>query len=606
VDDKALLSLVLMLKDEARSAERVVRAAAPHVDRVDLLLDAASADATADIVRRVCAELGLPLGVTTAAFVDFATNRNLSLEAAAPFAVFGIQVSGDEYLHHGESLRAFCAARRGASGPGEGAYYVDVRYDSLGTLSQRLVRLDAGWRWVGAVHEVMAKTGDATVHVVPGAYLLHTGSDPERKRLRFYKDLELLREQVLKDPADARATFYLAQTLESLGMPGEAAAMYLRRAELKGWPEEVFVAKYRAAHWAERAGRPWAEVEALYLDAYAYRPSRAEPLVALAAHYHTAHQYAAAYLFASRAAALPLPADSLFVDRNAYDWQATNYVSLCAFYAGAYAEGEAATRRMVERWPNSPYPRKNLEMYRQKTGAAAPPPPRPEEAARVGEVEISLRPDSYDRFVLDEVVRDDAYGLRTMDLPARPVVVDLGAHVGIFAAAVLAERPAARVVCAELDAANYDRLKKHLGGRDLVKLAHVAVVGAKVPTGYRTWPANLGAHALAWDGRGDVRPVDRTATLRELLAQHGVTRVDLLKVDIEGAEYEVLREAARDGALARCARVVGEWHEVGTGSRGELREIFGDAFELRVRGADRAGTFAAVRRPVARADASAA
>lgn len=51
------------------------------------------------------------------------------------------------------------------------------------------------------------------------------------------------------------------------------------------------------------------------------------------------------------------------------------------------------------------------------------------------------------------------------------------------------------------------------------------------------------------------------ATLDDLLDQHGVERADLVKIDCEGAEYDIFA-AASDGCLGRIDRIIGEYHDV--------------------------------------------
>ena len=51
-------------------------------------------------------------------------------------------------------------------------------------------------------------------------------------------------------------------------------------------------------------------------------------------------------------------------------------------------------------------------------------------------------------------------------------------------------------------------------------------------------------------------------TLDQPVANHYLDRIDLLKVDCEGGEYELFRHAS-DDALARVDRVTLEWHMVG-------------------------------------------
>jgi len=50
-------------------------------------------------------------------------------------------------------------------------------------------------------------------------------------------------------------------------------------------------------------------------------------------------------------------------------------------------------------------------------------------------------------------------------------------------------------------------------------------------------------------------------TLADVLAQQALDRVDLLKLDCEGAEYEILMNATEE-TLAKVQRIVMEYHNV--------------------------------------------
>jgi len=56
----------------------------------------------------------------------------------------------------------------------------------------------------------------------------------------------------------------------------------------------------------------------------------------------------------------------------------------------------------------------------------------------------------------------------------------------------------------------------------------------------------------------------RTTDLAELLAEASRDDCDILKLDIEGAEYEVLAALAADRLLARCRQVLVEFHHRAT------------------------------------------
>ncbi len=130
-------------------------------------------------------------------------------------------------------------------------------------------------------------------------------------------------------------------------------------------------------------------------------------------------------------------------------------------------------------------------------------------------------------------------------------VIDAGAHVGQYA--MVASRrigPGGRVHAFEPHPDLYPVLRRNLdraGCRNVV--AHPLALGsAHEERPFYLHPIdNLGASSLRASATNRDRPAVRVqvTTLDAYLAAHGVSRVDLLKIDVEGSERDLLAGAAR-------------------------------------------------------------
>jgi hypothetical protein len=144
--------------------------------------------------------------------------------------------------------------------------------------------------------------------------------------------------------------FYLAQSYFDLGDFVNARKWYARRVEMGGWDQEVYYAMCRVAEAMAKLDTPWPDVQDAYLKAWEFRPTRAEALHAIAFRYRVAGRYRLGYLFAKRAAQIPLPEeDPLFVGAEVYAWRATDDQALCAFWIGKQAEAFALCRSLLAR-----------------------------------------------------------------------------------------------------------------------------------------------------------------------------------------------------------------------------------------------------------------
>jgi predicted O-methyltransferase YrrM len=134
---------------------------------------------------------------------------------------------------------------------------------------------------------------------------------------KFRDDIDLLNGYLKTHPDHPRSVYYLAQSYRDVGDSATAAELYSRRAGLRGWAEEQFHARYREGQMRLKEGEPERGVWAL-MEAYAARPSRAEPLRALSGYYRGRGCEDAALVFDRAADRLRESSDRLFVEQNAY------------------------------------------------------------------------------------------------------------------------------------------------------------------------------------------------------------------------------------------------------------------------------------------------
>lgn len=165
--------------------------------------------------------------------------------------------------------------------------------------------------------------------------------------------IKLLLAKVQRNPEDWWAVNLLAQAYFDSGDFGSARKWYARQIEMGAPDEDIFLAKWQLAVSMGQLGLPWREVQDAYLQAWEFRPARAEPLYAIAQRYRMDRRYQLGYLFAQRAARIPLPEDDLLRARldsyRIYAWSATEEQALCALRIGKQAEGFTLCRHMLAR-----------------------------------------------------------------------------------------------------------------------------------------------------------------------------------------------------------------------------------------------------------------
>jgi hypothetical protein len=138
-----------------------------------------------------------------------------------------------------------------------------------------------------------------------------------------------------------------------------------------GWEEECYYSLFRIALISIAQQKEWPVIQQKLLDAYDYRPCRAEPLHIIARSLRMMGRVRAAYMFAKEAAQIPYPQhDILFIDTNVYKWMALDEMASSAFYVHDYKSGYAVCEKLLREnlLPQSEITRvrTNFEAYRQK------------------------------------------------------------------------------------------------------------------------------------------------------------------------------------------------------------------------------------------------
>jgi FkbM family methyltransferase len=183
-----------------------------------------------------------------------------------------------------------------------------------------------------------------------------------------------------------------------------------------------------------------------------------------------------------------------------------------------------------------------------------------------------LRPRTSDLAVFRQIFKKKEYAPMG-DLADVRVVVDLGANVGYAAAWFLSRYPGCRLVAVEPDPDNFAALQRNLapyGDRAVCVRAGVWSHSCHLRISDAPYRDNLEwSRQVVECAAGDPGAL-RGVGLRELLDEHGIDRVSLLKCDIEGAEVALFGPTCR-GWLDRVDAIAIELH---------ADSMFGDGFAV--------------------------
>lgn len=392
------ICLVAIMKNESKNVDRLLdsfldKESGTYIIDMISVVDTGSTDNTEELILRWGKNHSIPTTVHHELFVNFAYNRTHSVKVAKE------TYPEADYFLLSDADFVWCI---NIGGKFDKTLLIDHQYKIkqsskyLTYWNIRMLSSKVEWVCEGVTHESWVHKKDQKDYFGQirttdiKTLMIDDKEDGGCKGDKFQRDERLLREG-LEDPTTeqwlrTRYKFYLAQTLRDLGKYLDSIEWYKKRIEDKGWDEEVFYSKYQIGlnycklFWnqkyllsifekseksedeekmlceetkeslIEKADHYFKRSEDYFLEAYNFRKTRAEPIYHLTEMYRKLGKNEQAYLYAMIGKNIKFPEDSLFVERQCYEFLFDFEISICAFYIpGKKHEGREAISRLLQR-----------------------------------------------------------------------------------------------------------------------------------------------------------------------------------------------------------------------------------------------------------------
>ena len=160
---------------------------------------------------------------------------------------------------------------------------------------------------------------------------------------------------------------------------------------------------------------------------------------------------------------------------------------------------------------------------------------------------IHLRPGTSDREVFDQIFLDREYHLSFPFIPE--VIVDGGANIGLTSVLFANKYPSAKIISIEPETSNFEAVVKNTETYENIYPIQAAIWNEPgqldiLDTGTGEWGFMVGRNGNSSKQVNSAKV--KAITLQEVMSEFKFSQIDVLKVDIEGAEKELFAKNYQD------------------------------------------------------------
>jgi tetratricopeptide (TPR) repeat protein len=211
--------------------------------------------------------------------------------------------------------------------------------ETLESLEKKPMKCEQSERHYVAIGAVLPKK-----NTILDSLFIKDYGDGGSKNDKFIRDIRLLTNGLIEEPNNARYMFYLANSYRDNNQLDEAIDMYKKYIKVFTWDEEKWYSILQIGLLSKDKNKKFKWL----LNAYEFRPSRAEPLYYLAHYCQINKLYNQGYMFAKIASEISYPDDTLFVEHDVYKYKCLFELSVCSFYTNFKNEGRDACQKLLE------------------------------------------------------------------------------------------------------------------------------------------------------------------------------------------------------------------------------------------------------------------
>ena len=176
-------------------------------------------------------------------------------------------------------------------------------------------------------------------------------------------------------------------------------------------------------------------------------------------------------------------------------------------------------------------------------------------------IKMKLRVGTYDKWATYQVWKFEDYKNKLFTIQPTDTIIDIGGHIGSFSIWASKQASNGKVYTFEPNVENFHLLKEN---KELNQISNLEIFNLAVSNNigevilFNSVYQNLG-HSL-YENHLLNKTIVQSTTLDKILEDNRLEKVDLLKVDAEGAEYSILLNASAH-TLQKIDKIILEYHD---------------------------------------------
>ncbi len=178
---------------------------------------------------------------------------------------------------------------------------------------------------------------------------------------------------------------------------------------------------------------------------------------------------------------------------------------------------------------------------------------------------FKLRSKTNDRVIFNQIWLTKTYTPKGFEIKEDNVILDVGAHIGLFSIMAAKSASNGKVYVFEPSEENFKLLEENvrLNKLDNIELINKAVTKESGIREFALSPDDPAGHSIPFGETSRQKINIQTTSLGDFLADKNINKVDFLKMDCEGAEYEIFYSCS-DETLNKIDKISMEYHNVDT------------------------------------------